>query len=470
MKQRDTSLDALRGIAILAMVFSGSITYADVLPAWMYHAQVPPPNHKFIETIAGITWVDLVFPFFLFSMGASIPLALSKQLEDNSNFGEILLIATRRFAFLAFFALFTEHMKPWVLSATPAFKDYVLSISGFVLIFFQLYNYKGSNYPKLFLYCKIAAFAVALLLLYLLPFGGKGFQLSKSDIIIIVLANMAFFGTIIWWLTKTNPWIRVGILPFMFAIFLAAKEPVNDWQKVVYNFSQIGSWNFEWLYRFYFLKYLFIIIPGTFAGEWLLQNKGKGSCAELNKATLLYAGLLSFTLVISNTVFLFSRQLITNFFLTIILLASLHFVFKKVKNVGYQLLVQFFNAGTYLLLLGLFFEAYEGGIKKDHSTYSYYFVTSGLAFFMLIFFSCIGPLKIGNSINKYLSLNGRNPMVAYVAGSLLIIPLLHIANAITLLDSMNGNAMWGVLKGVVFVGLVSFVTIIFTQKKWFWKT
>jgi predicted acyltransferase len=42
---------------------------------------VPPPDHKFNPAIPGITWVDLVFPFFLFSMGVAIPLALRNGKE-----------------------------------------------------------------------------------------------------------------------------------------------------------------------------------------------------------------------------------------------------------------------------------------------------------------------------------------------------------------------------------------------------
>ncbi|RYZ50113.1 MAG: DUF5009 domain-containing protein, partial [Chitinophagaceae bacterium] len=39
--KRDQSLDALRGFAILAMVLSSAIAFGGVLPAWMYHAQLP---------------------------------------------------------------------------------------------------------------------------------------------------------------------------------------------------------------------------------------------------------------------------------------------------------------------------------------------------------------------------------------------------------------------------------------------
>ena len=46
-QNRLLSLDAFRGITILAMVLSGSMAFGDIMPAWMYHAQVPPPNHIF---------------------------------------------------------------------------------------------------------------------------------------------------------------------------------------------------------------------------------------------------------------------------------------------------------------------------------------------------------------------------------------------------------------------------------------
>jgi predicted acyltransferase len=108
---RNNSLDALRGIAILLMVLSGSIAFGGVLPIWMYHAQVPPPLHKFVPTISGITWVDLVFPFFLFSMGAAIPLALGKWEGKEKATAHVWWIAGRRFLLLTWFAIFSYHMR-----------------------------------------------------------------------------------------------------------------------------------------------------------------------------------------------------------------------------------------------------------------------------------------------------------------------------------------------------------------------
>src|ERR1700678_261744 len=81
---RAYALDALRGLAILAMLLSGQEPFGQhALPAWMYHGQEPPPHHDWLGTLPGITWVDLVFPTFLFCMGAAFPLALARRLDQG---------------------------------------------------------------------------------------------------------------------------------------------------------------------------------------------------------------------------------------------------------------------------------------------------------------------------------------------------------------------------------------------------
>jgi predicted acyltransferase len=473
MQQRNQTLDALRGYAILTMVLSGSIAFGDTLPAWMYHAQVPPPLHKFVPTLAGITWVDLVFPFFLFTMGAAIPLALQKAVAAKTSFVQIVFIAVRRFFLLGFFALFTHHMMPWVLASEPTAVHFLLSIAAFVLVFFQLYDNKNEKFKQLFLILKFISFAIALALLIWLPFkDGQGFSFYNSDIIIIVLANMALFGTIIWWLTKNNMLIRIGILPFIMALFLANKEPLDGWAKTVFNFDNIAGYKIDWLYKLYFLKYLFIIISGTIAGEYFLRyaKKDTAQVEENSNSVLKLIAALAFGLVMGNTILLFERYLFLNLIISTAMIVAIYFLMKKLVKENHQLLFHFFNAAAYLLLLGLFFEAYEGGIKKDSSTYSYYFVTSGLAFFMLIGFNGLSLGKVGASINNYLSLNGRNPMVAYIAGNLLLQPILHLTKANLFFDMMNVNPTLGFLKGVLFTGIVSGITILFTKRGWFWKT
>src|SRR6185503_16715374 len=86
---RAYAVDALRGLAFLGVVLGEAKPY-EVLPAWIYHAQEPPPTHEMNTDIAGLTFPDLVFPFFLFTMGVAIPLALTRRIEKGAGLGEIL--------------------------------------------------------------------------------------------------------------------------------------------------------------------------------------------------------------------------------------------------------------------------------------------------------------------------------------------------------------------------------------------
>src|SRR6056297_1494486 len=135
MKKRATNLDALRGFAILTMVLSGVVPYKS-LPAWMYHAQTPPPTRAFDPSIPGITWVDLVFPFFLFALGAALPIALNKRIRDKAKslVGTLKYIFERTFL-LGFFAIFSRHIRPYVINSNiysnPHITDWLLAIAGF---------------------------------------------------------------------------------------------------------------------------------------------------------------------------------------------------------------------------------------------------------------------------------------------------------------------------------------------------
>lgn len=64
--RRVASVDAMRGLTILLMVFVNDLGQS--APAWMHHIQPPESD--------GMTLADVVFPLFLFIAGVSIPLAV----------------------------------------------------------------------------------------------------------------------------------------------------------------------------------------------------------------------------------------------------------------------------------------------------------------------------------------------------------------------------------------------------------
>ena len=460
MQTRYQQLDALRGYAVFTMILSGSVAFGGILPGWMYHAQVPPPLHQFNPDLPGITWVDLVFPFFIFCMGAALPLALQKQAATN-NTKAVIGIAVRRFILLAFFALLLEQFKYTRISQQPSTTTYWITVLGFVLLFFAYSKFPKLS-PKKTTYLNYGFMLIGCIALWVLPLNnGEGFRIDRSDIIIMVLANMALFGTLVWWFTRNNSLLRWGVLPFLIAVFLGAKIP--------------GSWN-EWLfqlspepavYKFYFLKYLFILIPGMMAGEWLLRSGTiQNTVSHKGKQ---WVGVLLLLLIVLNVTMLYTRALILNLIATIVLLILLYILIKKIYD-RQSTTFLFFTAGTYCLLLGLALEAYEGGIKKDPSTYSYYFVTSGLAFFAYTVIETFSTVKWLKPVYVFFCKCGSNPMMAYVSGSLLVLPLLQLTGVYDLWSAMNQNAWMGFLKGFIFTLIACSITIPFTKKGMVWKS
>jgi len=321
---------------------------------------------------------------------------------------------------------------------------------------------------------KFAAFGVGVLMLLMVNYAkDRSFALAYSNIIILVLANMAIFGSLIYIFTAKNKLARLAVLPLVMAVFLG-KDTDGSWQQAVFNFTPV-----PWMYKFYYLKYLFIVLPGSIAGEYLLEWMGKsdeysGKKKENHTAVALI--LITVALIVCNLVFLLMRMTVVNLFVSSGLLLAGYFVLRTPSLVGkagagYSALwKKFFTAGAYLLILGLFFEAFEGGIRKDHSTYSYYFVTSGLAFMALIFFSVVCDYFRCSKSVSFLVMAGQNPMIAYVGASMVVIPILQIAGAGPLLESMLSNPWLGFLRGLLVTALVTLMTMFFTRIKWFWRT
>ena len=102
---RIASIDIIRGIAIVGMVLCANIGFQSDLPAWMFHAQTPPPTYAFNPDVPGITWVDLVFPFFLFSMGAAFPFSMRKRLERGQSRWSVAGSLVKRWFILTLFAI-----------------------------------------------------------------------------------------------------------------------------------------------------------------------------------------------------------------------------------------------------------------------------------------------------------------------------------------------------------------------------
>ena len=71
---------------------------------------------------------------------------------------------------------------------------------------------------------KVGAYMVAAIMLATTSYAdGKTFSLFSSNIIILLLANMAIFGSILYIFTMNNRWIRLGILILLMAMILGVQ-------------------------------------------------------------------------------------------------------------------------------------------------------------------------------------------------------------------------------------------------------
>lgn len=468
---RALALDALRGLSVFLMILSSSIPFG-VLPDWMYHAQVPPPDHRFIPTLPGITWVDLVFPFFLFSMGAAIPFALSRRLEQGMPRWRAVLGILERGFLLAAFAIYDEHIRPWRMNGgfenMPVWIEWV-GLLGFALLipmFVQLPR-DWNSWVKVLV--RAGGWAGAALFMYLIRYpDGSGFSLYRSDIIILVLANMAVFAALVWLVTRFHVVVRIGVLGILIA--LRVSSGVDGWIHTAWQMSPA-----PWLFRFDFLKYLFIVIPGTIVGDLVLswmksgpQDEKEGPGWPAFRFVLICGLMILLNVILVSG--LKARWIVETTACGVALASGGLALFLKPVTKLERLMQTLYWWAVYFLVVGLFFEPFEGGIKKDPSTLSYYFLTTGLAIGTLIFFMVVIDVFRGKRwVNLFIE-SGQNPLVAYAGINNLIRPLLGLTGLGALLDMAFVTPWLGVIKGFFVTTLVSFSASLFTKAKVFLRT
>jgi len=440
----------------------------------MYHAQEPPPHFEWIGTLPGISWVDLVFPFFLFAMGAAFPLSLSRRMENKTPTWKLLVFILERGFLLGFFALFVQAIRPYTMSNHPTTATWFIALLGF-FIFFPILTRLPEAWPGFVKICiRASGWVAAIIFCVFVRYpDGSGFELTRSDIIIVVLTNMAVFGSLIWMFTRLNLLARLGVLGIVFAIRLSnMPQPTEGWVHDLWMASPL-----PWIYHLYYLQYLCIVIPGTIAGDLILQWTRRSTTPDKMSVSVSWS-FTQYIFILLNMVVLLlvvliglkARWLIEATLLAFALCFIGWMLLQKPLNETERLYQKLFNWAIYWLVLGLVFEPYEGGIKKDHPTLSYYFVTSGLAICVFIGFSIMIDVWQQKRGLRLLIDNGQNPMIAYAGINNFITPVLALIGADNLLTNFATSPWLGFWKGVIITLLMAITVSVLTRRKIFWRT
>jgi len=460
--KRYLSLDLLRGISIFGMVFSAIVPHG-VLPAWMYHIQTPPPTHIFDKNVSGISWVDLVFPIFIFCMGAAIPFAGRRRLEKGAS--EYIKELFERFLMLWLFSYLYVFLN---FSQAEGWGAQLATLAGFLALF-PLYMVFSNSGPKwmssLLPYKKWFRLGGVIFIVALITFGhfqfGEEISLDRSGIIIFLLTFLYLFGALVWYATRDS--IKWRAVVFGVLILFSAVAMYNNFVETL-----SPSWFFNLEY-FYFLM---ILIPATYVGDILQKrvstpegyNPLKGA-----RHTNLIAAILS-ALVVWQLVAHYNEYLLANFIVSSVAVIILVFLIKRHLPV--------YTKETYLasglLIAGLISLAVEGSITKTPCTISYCFITTSISIFLLMLMDHVSYYT-GKSIVSFFTRifagAGSNPLMSYIAFGALLMPIFKLTGLIVIYQAAypQGYPWIGVARAFIAVLLTMALVASMSERKIFWR-
>lgn len=432
-------------MTIFGMIFCAAIGYGSGLPAWMFHCQVPPPDYAFHPEVRGITWVDLVFPFFIFSMGAAFPFAMRKKLERGQ---KVIPGIFRRWITLVLFALAIGNAQAARGADIPAWAALLLSIAVWAGFFAALVRTDKKWISLAGILLLVALFAVERFVL------GVKLSLQTSDIIIMILSTVALTGSLIWLLTRDNVklrWLTWGVL-----LALKAADSytgILEWAELPSPVNCIIS--LDWL------QYLLIAIPASCIGDSLFAATKQSRTTDKRQPL---ADAIRLSAVIIQLWFLFRREILSDIIVTSVLAAAYVLLTYKERTIS----VRCAYLGLAFILAGILFDPADGGIAKDYCNLSYLLVCGGMASI------CCSALIAAESRGAkfgFLATCGQNPMIAYTIVWFVIEPVLYGVGLMGLVDGLAaGSVIWGLLRGVLLTSLMCLCTCFFSKRKLFWRS
>ena len=453
--KRIITIDILRGITIFAMILCANIYFPN-LPAWMFHGQTPPPDFGFDPSVKGITWVDLVFPFFLFTMGAAFPLAMRKRLDSGTSKWVVAGSLFRRWITLTIFAIALGNAYQIGASPRPDIVKGIFSVALWGVMFMSLVRVKDEKKTKTI--NNVGLFLTVVMGVLAVDYMGLTLSRWSSDVIIMILANVAIFGGLLWMFTKDNLKLRWLVLVFIIAL-KALSSYVPQALSWIPSMGCIG-WFFSWGY----LQYLVIALSGSIVGDMLLKHSRSGETVKID-GHHIGAACIALTAMFVQLWGLFTRQVLADFIISAVLAAV--FVAMTWKRRNIMTWLGYF--GFAFMLVGIGFDPIDGGITKDYCNLSYMLTTTGMTALTGTF---VLALELKWQIKgRGLSGCGQNPMLAYTVTTFLISPILAMCGIGPWLMSQGySSPTWAMICGLTYTLLMVAVTCFFTKKKLFWRS
>lgn len=443
---RYRSLDFLRGLTILGMVLS-AIQPHGVMPGWMYHVQNPPPTHALDMSVPGIGWVDMVFPIFIFCMGAAIPFARPSLKGIFSRFAMLWLFS--------YLYVFINSSCSWV------------TLAGFAALFPLYMVFKSPprilvrEVPVVYIRCAGLLLVLAVVAVNHFCFG-EVISVQRRGIIIFLLAFLYLFGSLIWHFTSNDHVARAGVFGIVLAFTLVTQY--WNWPVTTYANPDLRWWfNVEYFY------FLLLLIPATYIGDLLKKRIDGGVAVPRGKSAwgMPLLALLCVALVVWMLYAFYMQLYWWNLLLSGIMLGGIYWIVRK----EFPAYLPVVKLAAYLIMAGEIIEPCGGGIRKVPCTIQYCLATCGMSMLLLIVADYICSRLPGSFVVGVFEGAGKNPLMCYIAFDCLVLPLMKITGAVQLyrMAYPEGMHLVGFIRSAVVVLFTMWVVGLFTRKRIFWK-
>lgn len=297
------SIDIIRGVTILVMIFVNDLASVANVPAWMEHA---PTFHD------GMTFVDWVFPAFLFVVGMSIPFSIGRRIEKGERLSSVWKHILVRVAGLLILGVY-------MVNADAISEQGLLNPHLWILLMyvFAIIIWNRNSGPGYFLsrkWVKYVAGAGLAALFFLYRGGGRTgpIEMRPDWWGILGLIGWAYLVACLFYIPfRKNIFALLGGVVLLFCFYMA----VNAGMLVDYQFIQYLWPN---MYVSYTLgSHPAIVLLGVILGIKLREHIDHPYHADILKWSfgfsvfLLIAGLLLHQLNGLNQMFIISKNLAT---------------------------------------------------------------------------------------------------------------------------------------------------------------
>src|SRR5215475_4962114 len=155
---RIASVDIFRGLTMVVMIFVNDLAAVKGLPWWTYHAP---------GKVDAMTYVDMVFPAFLFILGMAIPLATEQRLRKEPSEPKLWLHVILRSLSLLVLGLILANAGAGdpALIHMPKYVWALLSLTGAILFWMVYPQSKSGNDGRQTLYRVLRYSGLALMIL-----------------------------------------------------------------------------------------------------------------------------------------------------------------------------------------------------------------------------------------------------------------------------------------------------------------